>query len=115
MKWVGSFILASIFIFLGYRVFSLHGELLETRKQVLELKNESLLAKEETVYWKTWYHKKEKTLSEIERNIAELEDKISLDTLKQHVPRKVWDEIEPIIDRLQALQETSQEDQILLR
>lgn len=51
------------------------------------------------------YAEKERFLKEIEQNIAELENKVDLQTLEQHVPKKTWSEIKPIIDRLKALQE----------
>ncbi|MDI6758295.1 MAG: hypothetical protein QMD94_01275 [Candidatus Omnitrophota bacterium] len=43
-------------------------------------------------------------LNEIEQNIEELEGKIQLEALERYLPKKTWDEIKPIVDRLKALQ-----------
>jgi TolA-binding protein len=47
---------------------------------------------------------KERFLNKIEGSIEELEGRIQLETLERYLPKKMWTEIKPIIDRLKALQ-----------
>ena len=48
---------------------------------------------------------KDRFLNEIEQSITELESKVPLETLERYIPKKTWDEIKPIVDRLQAFGE----------
>lgn len=50
------------------------------------------------------FDEQKKVLYEIKQSITELEDKVQLETLQRSIPKKTWDEIKPIIDRLKAFQ-----------
>ena len=43
-------------------------------------------------------------MNEIEQSVTELESKVDLETLERYIPKKIWSEIKPIIDRLQDFQ-----------
>jgi len=105
MKSVFIIFLTGLVIFLGFSVSSLRKELLNTRERTtfLEERNDSL--QKELMRLNRVCSEKEQFLDEIEQSITELENKVPLETLQRHIPKKTWDEIKPIIDRLQAFRE----------
>ncbi len=53
---------------------------------------------------------KDRILNEIEGALMELESKVDLKDLERHIPRKKWDEIGIVIDKLKAFQQERQEE-----
>lgn len=92
-------------IILGFSVFYLQKELRVARNNdaFYEKRNGDL--QRELTRLNRICDGKERLLKEIEENIAELENKVQLETLERYIPRKTWDEIKPAIDRLKALKE----------
>jgi len=110
MKSVLIIFLTGLVVFLGFSVFSLRKELLSERKSTtfLEERNDSLQKK--LMRLNSVCSEKERFLNEIEQSIIELESKVPLETLKRYVPKKTWDEIKPIVDRLQTFRETKEKN-----
>ena len=92
-------------IVLGFSVSSLQKELVSVRESnaFYEKRNDDL--QRELMRVNRAYNEKERFLDEIEQSIAELESKVELETLERYIPKKTWEEIKPIIDRLKAFQE----------
>jgi len=98
-------ILIVVAIVLGFSVYSLQKELLNTKDSVVlsEKRNEELQRKLMRV--NSLYADKELFLSEIEQSIEELDSGVDLKTLERHIPEKEWGKIKTIIDRLKAFQQ----------
>ncbi|MBU0694519.1 MAG: hypothetical protein KKC11_07635 [Candidatus Omnitrophica bacterium] len=94
--------LVVLVIVLGFNVFSLQKELLITRINFVfyEKRNDDL--QRELMRVNEACAGKERFLNEIKQSITELESKVELKTLERYIPKKTWDEIKPIVDRLQA-------------
>jgi len=105
MKLVSIIFLASLVVFLSFSVSALRKELLSASKHTafLEERNDNL--QKELMRLNRTCSEKEQFLNEVEQNIRELESKVPLETLERYIPKKTWDEIKPIIDRLQAFRE----------
>jgi Tfp pilus assembly protein PilN len=110
MKFALIIFLAGVTIFLGFSVFFLRKELLNERGRIafLEEGNDSLQKK--LMHLNRAHSEKERFLNEIEQGIRELESKVPLETLERYTPKKTWDEIKPIIDKLQAFLEVREKN-----
>lgn len=108
MKSLFIIFLAVAVIVVGFRVFSLKNELLSVQENAAFLKERSDELQRELMRVHTACAEKERFLEEIKKSIAELESKVDLDTLEQHIPKKTWSEIKPIIDKLKAFQEAQE-------
>ena len=99
-------------IVLGFSVSSLQKELLSARESnaFYEKRNDDL--QRELMRVNRAYNEKERFLNEIEQSITELESKVELETLERYIPKKTWGEIEPIIDKLKAFQETRESNNL---
>jgi len=98
-------ILVVVAIVLGFSVYSLQKELLNTKESAAlsEKGNDDL--QRELMRVNRLHADKERILSGIEEAVAELDSKIDLKTLEKHIPKKKWNEIEPVIDKLKAFQQ----------
>jgi len=100
--------LAGVTIFLGFSVSSLRKELLGERERIAFLEKGNDLLQAKLMNLSKVCSEKERFLNEIEQGIKELESKVPLETLERYTPKKTWDEIKPIIERLQAFREASE-------
>ncbi|RJO65720.1 MAG: hypothetical protein C4540_00355 [Candidatus Omnitrophota bacterium] len=98
-------ILAIAVIILGFSASSLQKELFSSRESAAFSDKRSEDLQRELMRLNKLYADKERFLSEIEQSIEELDSKVDLKTLERHIPKKEWDEIKPIIDRLRAFQQ----------
>ena len=105
MKLVLIIFLAVLAIVLGFSVFSLQKELLSARKNTAFYEERSDDLQRELMRVNRACNEKERFLDEIEDSITELESKVRLETLERYLPKKTWDEIKPIVDRLQGFRE----------
>jgi predicted Holliday junction resolvase-like endonuclease len=101
-------------IVLGFSVYSLQKEILTARESAVSYGKRSDDLQRELMRLTKGCNEKEQFLEEIEQSITELDRKIQLETIERYIPKKTWDEIKPIIDRLKAFQE-SREDSKLSR
>jgi len=100
--------LISLAIILGFSVFSLQKELRKEENNAAFYEKRSDDLQRELVRVSRARDEKERLLNEIEQSITDLENKVQLETLERYIPKKTWEEIKPVIDRLKALQETSE-------
>ncbi|MDD5195869.1 MAG: hypothetical protein PHQ96_09400 [Candidatus Omnitrophica bacterium] len=105
MKWVIIALLIVVIIVLGLSVSTLRKELVSARERVEFCNKRSDELQYEVMRVSRAYEEKKRILREIEESVAELENKVQLKTLERYIPKKTWDEIKPIIDRLKAFQE----------
>ncbi|MDP2981312.1 MAG: hypothetical protein Q8N67_04545 [Candidatus Omnitrophota bacterium] len=98
--------LTGLVIFLGLSVFGLRKEFLNAREHTISLEERNDLLQKELMRLNRVCSEKERFLNEIKQGITELESKVPLETLERYTPKKTWDEIKPIVDRLRFLQET---------
>jgi chromosome segregation ATPase len=106
MKLVLIILLVMAAIILGFRVYSLQKELLSTNVSLVSYEKRSDDLEMKLMRLTKECNEKEQFLEEIEQSITELDGKVQLETLERYIPKKTWDEIKPIIDRLKAFQET---------
>jgi len=97
---------------LGFSVSFLQKELLSARKNVAFYEKRSDDLQRELMRVNRVCDEKERFLNEIEQSITELESKVDLETLERYIPKKTWGEIEPIIDKLKAFQETRESNNL---
>ena len=102
--------LAMLAIVLGFRVYSLQKELLRVSKNAVFNEKRSDYLERKLMRVNRAYNEKERLLAEIEQGITELESKVQLETLERYVPKKTWDEIKPIVDRLQVFLEVREKN-----
>ncbi|MDP3041667.1 MAG: hypothetical protein Q8N62_02900 [Candidatus Omnitrophota bacterium] len=91
-----------VVVVLGYRGSLLQKELLSVRGSAAFYEKRSDDLQRELMRMSSLYREEERILDGIEENIAELENKINLETLERYIPKKTWDEIKPVVDRLQS-------------
>jgi len=102
--------LAMLAIVLGFRVYSLQKELLRVSKNAVFNEKRSDYLERKLMRVNRAYNEKERLLAEIEQGITELESKVQLETLERYAPKKTWDEIKPIVDRLQVFLEVREKN-----
>jgi len=110
MKSVLIIFLTGLVVFLGFSVSSLRKELLSASKYTVFLEERNNSLEKELMRLNRICNEKDRFLNEIEQSITELESKVPLETLERYVPKKTWDEIRPIVDRLQAFRETKEKN-----
>src|SRR4030042_3629722 len=98
-------VLAVLAIVLGFSVSSLQKELQDARKNTTFYEKRSDDLQGELMRMNRVCDEKERVLNKIEQSVTELESKVDLETLERYLPKKIWSEIKPIINRLKALQE----------
>jgi Tfp pilus assembly protein PilN len=97
-------LLSVLILYLGFNIYYLREDiqLVEDRAVFYEKRSDEL--HEEVLRLSRLNNTQEKLLNEIEITLDELDTKIQLKTLKRYVPKKIWVEISPIIDRLRQWQ-----------
>ena len=85
-------------------------ELLSERERTTFLEESNDLLQKKLMHLNRVCSEKERFLNEIEQGITELESKVPLETLERYTPKKTWDEIKPIVDRLQAFLEAREKN-----
>lgn len=113
MKSVPIIFLAGLVIFLGFSVSSLRKELTSAGEHAVFLEERNDLLQKELMRLNRTCSEKEQLLNEVKKSIAELESKVPVETLESHIPKKTWDEIKPIIDRLRAFREAGENSSAL--
>lgn len=103
-------LLTGLVVFLGFSVSVLRKELLSASKHNVFLEERNDLLQKELMRLNRICNEKDRLLNEIEQSIIELESKVPLETLERYVPKKTWDEIKPIVDRLQAFREAREKN-----
>ena len=90
---------------LGLRVSALQKELVNAREraELYNKRNEDM--QYEVMRLSRAYDGEKRIVAEFKENITDLEDKVQLETLEKYIPKKTWDEIKPIIDKLKAIEE----------
>lgn len=112
MKLAFIIFLAALAVVLGFNVSSLQKELLSARKNAAFYEERSDELQREWMRMNRACKEKERFLDEIEQSITELESKVELETLERNIPKKIWSEIKPIIDRLKVFQEARENNSL---
>jgi hypothetical protein len=105
MKWVIIVLLTAVVVVLGLNVSSLQKELVSANARAELYNKRSDELQYEVMRVSRAYDGEKRIVHEIEESITELENKVQLETLQRSIPKKTWDEIKPIIDKLKAFRE----------
>jgi len=99
-------------IVLGFSASSLQKELLSARENnaFYEKRNDDL--QRALMRVNRAYSENERFLDEIEQNITELESKVQLETLERYIPKRTWDEIKLVVNRLQSFGEEREKSRL---
>jgi hypothetical protein len=105
MKIVLISFLIILIIILGFNIAALRRELRNTTEhaEFMEEGNNKLRMELERLMKVNSGN--EQILNELDQSLKELDSKIPFATMNKYIPKKVWDSIKPIIDRLKAFQE----------
>lgn len=100
-------ILAVIVIALSMSVFFLKRDLAraKTSEEFYQKRGDDL--QNEVMLLRKINDDRDRTLHEISESVAQLERKVELETLRRYVPKKTWDEVSPIIEKLKGIGEES--------
>ncbi len=112
MKFILTSLLGILVIILGLSVYNLQKEFSNARESAIFYSQRSDDLQSELMRLSKECAQKEEFLVEIEESITKLENKIQLENLERSIPKKTWDEIKPIIDRLRVFQESRQDSKL---
>lgn len=105
MKLVFIVFFAVLVTILWFGASSLRKELLNERNKAVACEKSGDDLRKELIDIKRVCADQERLLDDIEQSIAELENKVDLKKLEYYIPKKTWNEIKPIIDKLKGFQE----------
>ncbi|MDP2921370.1 MAG: hypothetical protein Q8O12_03260 [Candidatus Omnitrophota bacterium] len=105
MKLVLIFFLIGLVIFLSFNISVLRKELRDTieHAEFMEKGNDKLRI--ELISLRRINSGNEQLLNELDQSLKELNSKVPFATMDKYIPKQVWNDIKPIIDRLQIFQE----------
>lgn len=98
------FLIGMVIIF-GFNIFTLKKELRDAVEysEFMEEGNNKL--RKELIRLTRINSGNEQLLNELDQSLKELDSKLSFADMKKHIPKRVWNNIKPIIDQLQAFRE----------
>ena len=105
MKFTFILLLIVLIIILGFNISVLRKELRRTIEysKFIEESNEELHRK--LIRLSEVNSGNEKLLNELDQIIEEFDRKVPFATMEKNIPKRMWNDIKPIIDRIQAFQE----------
>lgn len=105
MKSVLIFFLIGLVMVLGFNTFILQKEVRSTTEyaEFMEKGNDGL--RRELTRLNRVNSENEKLLNELDQSLKEFDSKVPFATMNKYIPKRVWNDIKPIIDRLQIFQE----------
>lgn len=102
------FFLICLVALLSFSSYMLRKELLNAKERFMLLEERNNKLHTELSRLSSHNRENKRFLTELEQLIKELESKIPFTNLEQYIPKPVWRDIKPIIDKLKVLQETRQ-------
>lgn len=105
MKSALIFFLISLVIILGFNIYILRKELRNSVEyaEFMEKGNDGL--RRELTRLNRVNNENEKLLNELDQILKEFNTKVPFAAMNKYIPKRVWNDIKPIIDRLQVFQE----------
>ncbi|MDD3087277.1 MAG: hypothetical protein PHP89_01785 [Candidatus Omnitrophica bacterium] len=103
MKRIAIFLLISLLFVLGSTVYFLRKELSLSRESALFYERRNAQLQEELMRVSRLYGENKRFLDGLKENIEELERSVDLDSIERYLPKKIWHEVEPVVDRIKEL------------
>lgn len=106
MKFALIVFLIVLIIILGFNISALRKELRSAIEysEFIEKNNDELHGK--LIRLSEINSEKEKLLNEIDQIIEEFDSKVPFATMEKNIPKRMWNDIKPIINRIKVFQET---------
>jgi TolA-binding protein len=101
-------ILIGVVIFMGFNISSLRKEAQSSAVLAASLRENNDKLQGELMRLSGINNQNEQFLNELEQNVKALESKMPIETLEKQIPKEIYKDIKPIIDRLQSLRETKE-------
>lgn len=108
MKLALILILIGVVIFMGFNIVSLKKEAQSSEELAANLRDRNDKLQSELMRLSRINNENQQFLNELEQNVKALESKMSIEALEKQIPKEIYKDIKPIIDRLQSLQETKE-------
>lgn len=105
MKSALIFFLIGLVIVLSFNIHTLKKELWDTIEHAKFMEEGNNKLHRDLMRLTGVNSENEQMLNELDQILKEFNSKAPFTTMKKHVPKRVWDDIKPIIDRLQVFQE----------
>ena len=105
MKSALIFFLIGLVIVLGFNIYALKKELRDTIEHAKFMEEGNNKLQRDLMRLNRANSENEQMLNELDQSLKEFNSKVPFATMKKYVPRRVWNDIKPIIDRLQVFQE----------
>jgi len=99
------FVLIGLVIILGFNIYTLKKELRDTVEHAKFTEEGNNKLQRDLMRLSRANSENEQMLNELDQSLKEFNSKVPFATMKKYVPRRVWNDIKPTIDRLQAFQE----------
>jgi len=106
MKWLIILILVGMVVFMSFRVFALNKELLYAAERSAQIEQDNEELRRELMRLGKVNSENKSFLDELEQSVKEFENRMPLVLLEKYIPRKIFNDIKPIIERLQLFQES---------
>lgn len=105
MKFIFILLLIVLIIILGFNISALRKELRNAIEysELIEERNDELQRK--LIRLSEINSGNEKLLNELDQIIEEFDSKVPFVTMEKNIPKRMWNDIKPIINRIQVFQE----------
>lgn len=109
MKFALIYFLIVLIVILGFNIYALRRELRSAMEYsgFMEESNDKL--HRELMLISRINSENEKLLNEGDQILKEFDSKVPFATMEKNIPKRVWDDIKPIIDKIQLFQEARRE------
>jgi len=105
MKSALIFFLIGLVVILGFNIYTLKKELRDTIEHAKFMEEGNDKLQRDLMRLNRANSENEQMLNELDQSLKEFNSKVPFATMKKYVPKRVWNDIKPIIDRLQIFQE----------
>jgi len=100
------FVLIGLVVILGFNIYTLKKELRDIIEHAKFMEEGNNKLQRDLMRLSRTNSENEQMLNELGQSLKEFNSKVPFATMKKYVPGRVWNDIKPIIDRLQVFQET---------
>lgn len=97
--------LICLVIVLGFNIYTLRKELRDTIEHANFMEEGNNKLQRDLMRLSRANSENEQMLNELDQSLKEFNSKVPFATMNKYVPKRVWNDIKPIIDRLQIFQE----------
>ena len=108
MKSALIFFLIGLVIVFGFNIYTLRKELRDTIEHAKFMEEGNNKLHRDLMRLNITNSENEQMLNELDQSLKEFNNKVPFATIKKYIPKRVWNDIKPIIDRFQAFQETGE-------